>query len=79
MYKVLTTLVPDFQEDSYFEACIHHVEERQWAEAEGRDPKEVEFIPPSGEGDEDEGTTPLDSEVGTLDNEGHGDGGEPYV
>jgi len=35
------------------------VKERQQAEAEGEDPEEVEFIPPSGEGDEDEETTPL--------------------
>jgi len=71
--KVLTTLTPDFQEDNYFLAYIHYIEERQRAEAEGRDPEEVECIPPSGEGDEDEGTTPLDGEEGTPDDEGPGD------
>ncbi|KAJ8441092.1 hypothetical protein Cgig2_000353 [Carnegiea gigantea] len=39
------------KEDSYFEAYLHYVDECQWAEEEGRDPEEVEFIPPSGEGD----------------------------
>jgi len=76
LLKILTTLVPDFQEDSYFEAYIHYVEECQRADAEGRDPEEVEFIPHSGEGDEDKGTIPLDGEAGTPDKEGHGDEGE---
>ena len=53
--EVLNTLAPDFEEDNYFEAYIHYVEECQRDEAEGRDPEVVEFIPPSGKGDEDEG------------------------
>jgi len=53
------------------------MEEHQRAKAEGRDPEEVEFVPPSGDKDEDEGTTPLKGKVGTPDDEGPGDGGEP--
>jgi len=77
--KVLMTLAPDFQEDSYFEAYIHYAEERQRAEAEGRDTRKTEFIPPSSEGDdpEAEGTTPLDDEAGTPDDEDHGNEREP--
>jgi len=73
--KVLVTLAPDFQEDNYFEAYIRYVKERRWAEAEGQDPEKVEYIPPSSEGDEDEGTTPLEGKAGTPDNEGPGTGG----
>ena len=77
--KDLITLAPDFREDNHFEAYIHYMEERQRAEAEGWDPEEVEFISPSSEGDdlEDGGTTPLDGEEGTPDDEDRGDGGEP--
>ncbi|KAJ8421523.1 hypothetical protein Cgig2_018763 [Carnegiea gigantea] len=73
--KVLATLAPGLQEDNYFEAYLCYVEEHQRAEAEGRDLKEVEFIPPSDVGDEDEGSTPLDDKAGTSDDEGPGDGG----
>ena len=45
--RVLMTLAPDFQEHNYFEAYIRYVEEHQRAEAEGRYPEEVVFIPPS--------------------------------
>ena len=55
--------------------------EHQRAEDEGCDPKEVEFIPPSdeGEGAGDEATNPLDTEVGASEEEGHEDSGEPDV
>jgi len=71
------TLASDFQEDNYCEAYLPYVQERQWAGVEGSDPEEVEFIPPSSERDEDDGTTPLDSEGGTLDDEGPTMGREP--
>jgi len=72
-------LAQEFQEDAYFEAYLHHVDERQQAEAEGQDPKEVEFILPSGEGDRpgDEMTNPLDIEVETLEDEGREDSKGP--
>ena len=73
------TSTPDFREDSYFEAYIHYVEERYRPEAEYPNPKEVDFIPPSGKGDnlKNEGTTPLDDEVEIADDEDRGDGREP--
>ena len=37
--KVLMTMASNFQEDNYFEAYIHDVEERQWTEVEGATPK----------------------------------------
>ena len=37
----------------------------------------MEFIPPSGDGDEDDGTTPLEDEAETPDDEGLVDEGEP--
>ncbi|KAJ8438792.1 hypothetical protein Cgig2_023826 [Carnegiea gigantea] len=48
------------------------------AEDEGRDLDEVEFIPPSGEGDgaRDEATNPLDADAGTSDDEDREDSGE---
>ncbi|KAJ8429036.1 LOW QUALITY PROTEIN: hypothetical protein Cgig2_016941 [Carnegiea gigantea] len=68
--KVLTTLAPDFQEDNYFEAYTHYRNANRPRLRPG--PEEVKFIPPFGEGDEDEGTTPLDGEAGTLDDDGPG-------
>ncbi|KAJ8427748.1 hypothetical protein Cgig2_008552 [Carnegiea gigantea] len=65
-----------------------YVDERQRAEDEGRGPEEVEFIPPSGEGEgaQDEATNPLDADGGASEEEGHEDSGgsdedsgEPYV
>ena len=47
----MVTLAQEFQEDSYFEAYLRYVDERQWAEDEGRDPEEVEFIPPPDKGE----------------------------
>ena len=75
------TLAQEFQEDSYFKAYLHYVDEYQWAEDEGRDPEEVEFISPSGEGDGagDAATNPLDSDAGTPEDEGREDSGEPDV
>jgi len=75
------TLAQEFQEDSYFEAYLHYVDERQRAVDEGRDPEEVEFIPPSVEGEDagDEATNPLDAEAGASGEEGHEDSGEPDV
>ncbi|KAJ8426857.1 hypothetical protein Cgig2_006532 [Carnegiea gigantea] len=51
------------------------------AKDEGRDPEEVEFIPPSGEGEgaRDEATNPLDAEAEASEEEGHEDSGEPDV
>ena len=46
------TLANEFQDDSYFEAYLHCVDERQRAAIEGRDPKEVEFIPSLTEGED---------------------------
>jgi len=73
------TLAQDFQEDDYFEAYLNYVNKCQQAEAEGRDPEDVEFIPPSGEGDglEDGATNPLDAEAKTLEDEDREDSGGP--
>ena len=48
------------------------MDERHQAKAEGRDPQEIEFIPPSGEGNtlEDGATNPLDTDAGTPEDEG---------
>jgi len=75
------TLAQEFQEDSYFEAYLHCIDERQWAEDEGRDPEEMEFIPPSSKGDgvRDEAINSLDAEVEASEEEGHKDSGEPDV
>ena len=72
------TLAQEFQEDSYFKAYLHYVDERQRAEDKGRDPEEVEFIPPFGEGDGtgDEATDPLDADAGASEDEGREDSGE---
>jgi len=69
--KVLVTLAQEFQEDSYFEAYLHYVDERQQAEAEGQNPEEVEIVPPSSEGDGpgDEATNPLDADAETPEDE----------
>jgi len=79
--KVLVTLAQEFQEDSYFESYLHYIDERQQAEDEGQDPKEVEFIPSSGEGEcaGDEATNLLDDEVEASKEEGHEHSGEPDV
>ncbi|KAJ8438015.1 LOW QUALITY PROTEIN: hypothetical protein Cgig2_029996 [Carnegiea gigantea] len=83
LHMVLVTLAQEFQEDSYFEAYLHYIDERQRAEDEGRDPEEVQFIPPFGEGEGegagDEATNPLDAEPGASEEEGHEDSGEPDV
>ncbi|KAJ8442187.1 hypothetical protein Cgig2_005127 [Carnegiea gigantea] len=52
---------------------------KAWADAERRDPEEVEFIPPSSEGEAagDEATNPLEAEAGASEEEEHEDGGEP--
>jgi len=57
------------------------VDKRQRVEDGGRDPKEVEFIPPSDKGDgvRDKTTNPLDAEAGALEEEGHEDSGELVV
>ena len=70
--KVLVTLAQEFQEDSYFEAYLHYVDERQQAEAEGQNPEEVEIVPPSSEGDGpgDEATKPSDADAETPEDEG---------
>ena len=76
------TLASDFQEDNYFEAYLHYLDERQWATDEDRDPKEVEFIPFPIEGEDagDEATYPIDAEAGASEEEEkHEDSGEPDV
>ena len=47
----------------------------------GRDPEEVEFIPPFSEGDGagDEATNPLDADAGASEDKGHEDSGEPHM
>ena len=57
------------------------MDKRQRVEDGGRDPKEVEFIPPSDKGDgvRDKTTNPLDAEAGALEEEGHEDSGELVV
>ena len=73
-------LASDFQEDNYFEAYPHYVDERQRVADEGRDPEEVEFIPSSIEGEDagDEATNPMDAEVGASEEQDdHEDCGEP--
>jgi len=75
------TLAQEFQEDSYFEAYLHYVDKRQRAEDEGRDLEEVEYIPPSGEGDGagDEVTNPLDVNGKASEDEGREHNVEPDV
>jgi len=79
--KVLVTLAHEFQEDSYFEAYLHYVNERQQAANEGHDPEEVEFISPFTEGEDigDEATNPLDAEARASEEEEHEGSGEPDV
>ena len=57
------------------------MDECEQATAKGRDPKEVEFFPPSSEGEaiEDEATNPLEAKAGASEEEGLEDGGEPDV
>ncbi|KAJ8429329.1 hypothetical protein Cgig2_026559 [Carnegiea gigantea] len=76
--KVVLTFASEFQDDCYFEAYLHFVDERERATAEGRDPEEVKFIPPSSEGEvaRDEATNPLEPEAGASEEEEHEDGGE---
>ncbi|KAJ8430670.1 hypothetical protein Cgig2_033826 [Carnegiea gigantea] len=70
---------PRPSEDSYFEAYLYYVDKRQRAVDEGRDPEEVEFIPPSTKGKDagDEATNPLDVEAEASEEEGREDSGEP--
>ena len=79
--KVLLTLAGEFSDDRYFEAYLHFVDERERAAGEGRDPEEVEFIPPSSEGEaaEDETTNPLEAKAGASEEEEREDGEEPDV
>ncbi|KAJ8432914.1 hypothetical protein Cgig2_004588 [Carnegiea gigantea] len=67
LYKVLLTLAGEW-------LCGR-------VRTEGRDPEEVEFIPPSYEGKaaEDEATNPLEVEAGASEEEGCEDRGEPDV
>ena len=75
--KVVLTLAREFSDDRYFEAHLNFVDERERAAAEGRNPEEVEFTPPSeGEAAVDEATNPLEAEAG-LSEEEYEDGGEP--
>jgi len=55
------------------------VDEREQVAVEGRDPEEVEFIPPSSESEavQDEATNPLEAEAGASEEEGHEGGEEP--
>ena len=57
------------------------MDKHEWATAEGHDPEEVEFIPPSSEGEvaRDKATNPLEPEVGASEEEEYEDGGEPNV
>ena len=77
----MLTLAGEFSDDRYFETYLGFVDEYKWAAAKGRDPEEVEFIPPSSEGEvsEDEATNPLEAEAGASEEEGHEDDGEPDV
>ncbi|KAJ8420250.1 hypothetical protein Cgig2_033521 [Carnegiea gigantea] len=79
--KVLVTLAHEFQENSYFQAYLHYVDERQRAADEGRDLKEVEFISPFAEGEDagDEATIALDAEAGASEEAEHEGSGEPDV
>ncbi|KAJ8449495.1 hypothetical protein Cgig2_002292 [Carnegiea gigantea] len=81
LYKVVLTLASEFQDDHYFEAYLHFVDERERAAAKGRDLDEVDFIPPLTEGEvvEDEATNPLEAKAGASEGEEHEDGGEPDV
>jgi len=77
----LLTLVFEFLDERYYEAYLRFVDECEQATAKGRDPKEVEFFPPSSEGEaiEDEATNPLEAKAGASEEEGLEDGGEPDV
>ena len=83
LHKVVLTLADEFEDDRYFEAYLSFVDEREQTAAEGRDPEEVVFIPPSSEGEatEDEAINPLEAEAeaGAFAEEEHEDGGEPDV
>ena len=73
--KVLLTLAGDFGDDRYYEAYLKYVDERERAVAEGRDPNEVEFVPPSEAEAADETTHPL--EVAGLFEEEPADENDP--
>ena len=79
--KVLMTLANEFQDDRYFEAYLHYMDECQWAAIEDRDPEQVELIPPSVEGEDagDEATKPLEAEAEASKEKEHEVGGEPDV
>ena len=74
----MLTLAGKFEDNRYFEAYLRFVDKREQAAAEGRDLEEVEFIPPSFEGEaaRDEGINPLEAEAGASEEEEHKDGGE---
>ena len=57
------------------------MDELEQVATKGRDPEEVEFIPPSSEGEAagDEATNPLEAETSASEEEGREGGGEPDV
>ena len=77
----MLTLAGEFADDRYFEASLHSVDEGERAAVDGRDPEQVEFIPPSSEGEaaEDDATNPLEAEAAASKEEEREDDGEPNV
>ena len=62
------TLAPDaFHIECYFKAYVRYVKDHRLAQAEGKNPKLMEFNPPAIEEDglDDEETTPPDGEAGS--------------
>jgi len=81
LHKVLLTLTGEFSDDRYFEAYLVFVDKCEQASAEGCDPEEVEFIPPSSKGEaaKDEATNPSEAKASASEEEDREDGGEPDV
>ena len=80
LHKVVLTLASEFQDDRYFKAYLHFMDECQQVAAEAHDAEEVDFIPPSTEGKVvgDEATNPQEAaEAGASEGEEHEDGGKP--
>ena len=77
----MLTFAGEFSDDRYYEAYLRFVDEREQAAAEGRDPEDMEFIPPSSEGEavEDKAANPLEAEAGASKEEGREDDGDPDV
>ncbi|KAJ8432239.1 hypothetical protein Cgig2_007640 [Carnegiea gigantea] len=71
--------VAQAKEQGYQQVVPAPWDEHQQAEDKGRDPEEMDFIPPPGEGEGagDEATNPLDAEGEASVEEGHKDSGEP--